>query len=267
MIDTSYNNNIQTLAGVQSGQLERLGSALAINKASDDPSGLEIANQLQLREDSLAQSLSNVNSGLAMSNIAQGGLKQQGSILNDIHTKVLQAMNGTTSEEGREAIANDIRKSLDQYDNIASGTKYNNIELLKAKGDTTDDISVVGEDGMVSMSKAETLSISDDLRGFLDDFVTNPDSRNGMLEALKNGMDQNAQLQSDFGSASNQLESSGRGMLTSQTEIAKSKATVLDIDYAEESSDFSKTNLMVQISMIVQSQSNAVQSRIVPLIS
>ncbi len=267
MIDTSYNNNIQTLTGVQAGQLERIGSALAINQASDDPSGLQIASELQLQEDSLSQSLSNVNSGIAMSNIAQSGLKQQGDILNDIHTKVLQASNGTTSQEGREAIANDIRKALDQYDQIANSTKYNSTELLKTAGDSTDDLSIVGEDSIVTMQKSDTVSISDDLRDFLDDFATDPDARNDMLNALKSGMDQNARYQSDYGSASNMLESSGRGMLSTQVETAKAKATILDIDYAKESADFNKTNLMSQISMIVQSQSNAIQSRTVPLIS
>ena len=266
-VSTSYNNNIQSLVGVQSNQLEKIGSALAINKASDDASGLAIATQLGLQKDSLSQSLSNMNSGIAMSNIAQSGLNQQSDILDKIHTETLKAMNGTTSQEGRESIADQIGKYLDQYDQIANSTNYNGTALLKTTGDATDDLSIVGEDTIIDMSKADTTSISDTLRSFLADFTTNPDSMKGMLESTKDGITQISKYQSDFGSAANAFESSGRNALSSQIETAKAQSTIMDIDYGQEVTDFNKTSLMTQISMIVQSQANAVQNRTVPLLS
>ncbi|MBD3842025.1 MAG: hypothetical protein IE909_09110, partial [Campylobacterales bacterium] len=134
-------------------------------------------------------------------------------------------------------------------------------------GDATDDLSIVGEENIINMQKADTTSISDELRSYMSDFATNPDSQKALLEAIDKGLTQLADYASEFGSASNSLESSARYTLTAETNTAAAKSTILDVDYAKESSDFSKTNLMSQIAMIVQTQSNAVQNRSVNLLS
>ncbi|MBD3843341.1 MAG: hypothetical protein IE909_15960, partial [Campylobacterales bacterium] len=124
-----YSNNIQGFVGVQSSSLERISSALAINKASDDASSLAIAASLGVQQSSLSQSLSNYNSGIAMSNIAQSGIAQQKSILEEIQTETLKSTNGTMSEADKTSISNNINKLLDQYEQIASSTNYNGEKL------------------------------------------------------------------------------------------------------------------------------------------
>lgn len=91
----AYNNNIQGFVGAQSSQLEKISSALAINKASDDASGLAIAAQLGLEKSSLAQSMENYTSGIAMSNIAQSGLNSQSELLTRMNDLALQADTAT----------------------------------------------------------------------------------------------------------------------------------------------------------------------------
>jgi len=263
-----YSSNIQSLSGVQSGLLEKISSAQNINKASDDPSGLLIADQLGVQKSSLAQSVQNYNSGIAMSSIAQSGISSQKDILENIRTETLKAMNGTTSDDGKEAIANQISKYIDQYEQIANSTGYNGQELLKTSGDSTsDDISIVGDKNIIDLQKADTTSISDTIKSFMSSFSTNKNSMDGLLDAVDNGIDKLNTFASDFGSASNALESSARDAISAETNMAKAQSTVADIDYTKEVSDFSKTNLMSQIALIVQSQANAVQSRSVPLLS
>jgi len=106
-IDSSY-VNAYDISGIQQNSIERLGSALAINKASDDPSGLAIGSSLGVEKSSLTQAIENMNSGIVMSNIAQSGLSSQQSILKDIHTQALKAMNGTMNEDDKNIIAQQI---------------------------------------------------------------------------------------------------------------------------------------------------------------
>lgn len=267
-IDSSYNTNIQSLSQVQAGQLEKLSSALAINKAADDASGLAIADQLGLQKSSLAQSVENMNSGIAMSNIAQSGISSQKDILQNIRTETLKAMNGTTSQEGREAIAQQIDRYIEQYEQIAQSTTYNGQELLKTSGDpSADDISIATDEAIIEMEKADTTSLSDTLRGFLSDFTTNPSSMTGLLDAVDDGIDQLASFASDFGSASNAMESMARSYISAETNMAAAKSTIMDIDYAKEVTDFNKTNLQTQIGYLMQTQANAAQAKNIALLS
>jgi flagellin len=208
-----------------------------------------------------------MNSGIAMSSIAQGGISSQKDILENIKTETLKAMNGTTSEEGKAAIADQISKYIEQYDKIAESTKYNGQELLKTKGDSTDDLSIATDSSIIEMSKADTASISDRLKSFMADFATNPDSMNDIIATVDNGIDQLASYASDFGSAMNSFASNARNSMTTEKEVATAQSTIMDIDYAKEVSNFSKTNLQSQIGLIMQTQANAVQSRNINLLS
>ena len=260
-------NNLNNLNVNQNNLLERISTGLAINKASDDASGLAIADQLGLDSSTLSQSVSNANSGVAMSNIAQDGIASQKELLENIKTETLKAMNGTTSQEGREAIATQINKYIEQYDQIAQSTNYNGQQLLKASGDATDDLSIVGDDSIVSIEKADTMSISDQLRSHMSDFATNPNSMSSILTTVDNGSSTLASFASDFGSASNSLESMARNYMSAQTNTESAKSTILDFDFASGIADFNKTNIQTQVGYLAQSQANAVQSRVVSLLS
>jgi len=265
-IDSSY-INAYNVNNVSASSIEKLSSGLAINKASDDASGLAIGDGLGVQKSSLAQSVENTISGVALSNIAQGGISNQQDILEEINTLTLQAMNGTTSAEGREAISQQIGKYIEQYDQIANSTTYNGEQLLKAAGDSSDDMSIVGQDAIVEISKADTTSISDSLKSFLNDFATDPNARTGMLDAVNQGMTQLASYASDYGSASNQLESMTRNYMTQETNTARAESIIMDIDYSKEVSNFSKSNLLTQIGYLMQTQANAHQQRNIALLS
>ena len=265
-VNSSY-TSLPGISDVQTSSLEKIGSALAINSASDDASGLAIADALGLQKTSLAQAVENMNSGIAMSTIAQDGISSQTDILENIRTETLKAMNGTTSQEGVDAIAEQISKYIDQYEQISNGTTYNDQTLLKTAGDESDDLSIVGDESIINMEKADTTSISDQLRTALSTFTNGRDDMANMLDVVDQGTTQLASFASDFASASNGMESTARYSISTEKEIALAQSTILDIDYSKEVSDFSKTNIMAQIGMVVQSQSNAVQSRNISLLS
>ena len=265
-IDSSY-TSLQSINNTQSTSLEKIASGLAINKASDDASGLSIATNLGVEKNSISQSIENMNSGIAMSNIAQSGISVQKDLLENIKTETLKAMNGTMNESDRDIIANQISKYIDAYDSISQSTTYNGNALLKTDGTSSDDISIIDNESTISMEKADTLSISDTLKSALNNFSTNPTSMKDMLNAVDGGLDKLASYASDFGSASNAMMSSARNSISTEKELASAQSTILEIDYSKEVSDFSKTNIMAQVGMIMQTQANAQQQRNIDLLS
>jgi flagellin len=267
-VNNNINNYVGDVNSASSSALERVAAGLAINKASDDASGLAIADQLRNQKSSMAQSIDNANSGIAMSNIAQGGMREQQEILKNIKTETLKAMNGTTSAEGREAIANQINKYIDQYEQIAEQTNYNGQQLLKTSGDpAVDDMSISGEEEIVSLQAADTTSISDNLRTFMADFATNPDSMKNLLTAVDDGISTLSSYEGDFGSASNALESMARNYMAAETSTANAESVLRDLDFSEGIANFNKTNLQSQAGYFVQSQANAVQANVLRLLA
>ena len=264
-IDTSSPYiNAYSVNGINS--IDKLSSGSAINKASNDPSGLTIADGLQIHERALSQSISNATTGIALANIAQSALNYQKEMLSEIKGLTVQASNGTLNNNDRQIIANQIDKMLQGFESISDSTSYNGEILLKTDGTPSDDLSIVGEDEIVSISKVDTESISASLRTFLGDFANNPASRENMLTALDQNIDDLASFASDFGSASNALESSIRNQLTQVTNTTNAKSTIADIDYGQEVSNFNKTNLLTQLGYLMQTQANAHTQRTIEIL-
>lgn len=260
-------NALTNLNSANSSVLEKISSGLAINKASDNASALAIADQLGAQRSTISQSIENVNSGIAMSNIAQGAISDQKSILENIKTETLKAMNGTTSATGKEAIANQINKYIEQFDQITNSTNYNGEQLLKTAGDSSDDISIVGDESIVSMEKVDTTSVSNKIKAFMADFATNPDSMRNLMNAVDTGIDTLSLQEGKFGSTTNALESMARNYMSAETNVANAQSSIMDFDFAKGISDFNKTNIQAQMGYLAQSQANAVQSRTVALLS
>ena len=135
------NTNVSSLTAQEAAQntsknittsLEKLSTGLRINKASDDASGLAIADKLRTQATSINQGIANGNSAVSLLQIADKSMAEQSNILDTVKSKLIQANADTTSADGREAIRKDISKLLEQLDNIAKQTNYNGKVLLQA---------------------------------------------------------------------------------------------------------------------------------------
>ncbi|WP_071628321.1 flagellin, partial [Poseidonibacter lekithochrous] len=232
---TNTNNNLQS-------SLEKLSSGLRINKASDDASGLSIADKLRTQASSIGQSISNGNSAVSLTQIADKAMAEQSNILDIVKTKLIQASTDTTSNEGRKAIGKDIDKLMDQLNNIAKQTNYNGTTLLQATSTSTDSAGkltfqmgetatdiIETKSGVTSntsgllvddIQSAVATGLSADFdataaRGFLDDIDTALNTLNGW--------------RADFGSTQNQLESAVRNQMTQQTNIKAAESVIRDV--------------------------------------
>ena len=71
---------------------------------------------------------------------------------------------------------------------------------------------------------------------------------------------------SDFGSTQNQLEAAIRNMMTTKTNIKAAESQIRDVDYADESANFNKQNIIAQAGTYAMSQANAIQQNVLRLL-
>jgi flagellin len=128
----SLNLQIQNrVTGINiSKSIEKLGSGYQLNSAADNAANSSIANDLRTQANSYSQDVKNVNDVLGMARIADKAMEEQMKILNLVKTKTIQAAQDSQSIKSRNAIQSDIRRLLEELDNIASSTSFNNKKLL-----------------------------------------------------------------------------------------------------------------------------------------
>ena len=66
----------------------------------------------------------------------------------------------------------------------------------------------------------------------------------------------------DIGSTQNQVESAVRNLMTQATNVKAAESIIRDVDYAQESANFNKQNIIAQAGSYAISQANAVQQNV-----
>jgi len=272
--EANANTNVQL-----SSALEKLSSGLRINKASDDASGLSIADKLRTQASSIGQGISNANSAVSLTQIADKAMGEESNLIDILKTKLLQAATATTSTAGHDAIAKDVTKLLDQINNIATQTNYNGIQLLQ-NGSAVGGSTTTGLNFQVGETSSDTISSGGGVRAnvsglgltalhtFASAGGANLSAANAsaQLDELDTALNRLNTWRADFGSTQNQLESATRNMMTQQTNIKAAESVIRDVDYAGESANFNKQNIISQAGTYAMSQANSVQQNVLRLL-
>ncbi|MFX4281429.1 flagellin [Aliarcobacter butzleri] len=277
-----------------SSSLEKLSSGLKINKAADDASGLAIADKLRTQTTSINQGISNGNSAVALLQIADKSMAEQSTILDTIKSKLIQANTATTSDDGRTAIAKDVTKLLEQLNNIAEQTNYNGTNLLQkvrtsstltgVRSASTGLTFQIGE-GTADLIKTKTIQAN--VQGYkLTTLATAV--KNGAAvtagasagvtarfsraeasagqKAIDAAITQLNGYRGDIGSTQNQVESAIRNLTTQATNIKNAESVIRDVDYAQESANYNKLNIIAQAGSYAISQANSTQQNVLRLL-
>ena len=110
--------------------LLRLSTGLRILSASDDASGLFIANQLAVVSAGLEQGNRNIQFAISALQIAEGGVSQIFDKLKAMYQKAVSAANDINDPNARAALQKDIENLRDAILKIAQDTEYNGTRLL-----------------------------------------------------------------------------------------------------------------------------------------
>ena len=257
-----------------SSSLEKLSSGLKINKASDDASGLAIADKLRTQATSINQAVDNGNSAVSLLQIADKSMSEQSTILDTIKAKLIQANTDTTSSDGREAIRKDITKLLTQLDNIADQTNYNGTTLLQASASSSAVSSgltfQVGEKSTNTITNGGIQSNTSGLAMTSLAALTSGTLTQTVAAAQQTIVDSAITklngYRGDIGSTQNQVESAVRNLMTQSTNVTAAESIIRDVDYAEESANFNKQNIISQAGSYAISQANTVQQNVLKLL-
>ena len=146
-------------------------------------------------------------------------------------------------------------------------TVTNNVSANRAAG-TGDQNPLLGQLNVHTNSTVSLLtggSLMSELKD-LDSGQLTAAKANQFMSTVDEAMSQLNANRSDFGSTQNQLESSIRNMQTTQTNLKAAESVIRDVDYASESANFNKQNIIAQAGTYAMSQANAMQQNVMRLL-
>jgi flagellin len=126
---TAQNNAVNSRRDMETA-MERLSSGLRINSAKDDAAGMAISNRLESQIRGMTKAVQNANDAISLAQTAEGAQQEIEEMLQRIRELAVQSTNSSNTAVDRESLDSEVQQLLEEIDQIAATTKFNNQKLL-----------------------------------------------------------------------------------------------------------------------------------------
>jgi flagellin len=255
-----------------SKSLERLSTGLRINRASDDAAGLSVSEQLTSQVNGLQMGSRNIQDGTALLNIAEGALNEVESSIQRMRELSIQAANDTLTSVERSYIDIEITALTTEIDRIVSGTQYNSQNLLNGTapwGTAPGGVLHIGPNNVAAadsityqINPMNTASLG--LTGLT---VATQANATTSIDTLDVALRSVNALRADLGAMTNRLEHALNNQENQATNMQAAESVIRDSDFAYETTQFTRNQILSQSSTAMLSQANSVPQSVLKLLS
>ena len=283
VVNTNVNASIAQNALVKNERsmntaMERLSTGLRINAASDDAAGLAIASRMTSQIKGLETGIKNANDAISMISVADGALVEVTNMLQRMRELALQASNGTTTSADRDYLSAEYVNLLTEIDRIAENTQWNGSSVLNhttsasstfkyqvgANGGQTIAVNFGDMTNSASGSFASlTLSAANLVAGTTASALTKGVSAITFIDSAITSV--NTQ-RATFGAAVNQLTYAVDNLASVAVNAEASRSRILDTDYASETSELARTQIIQQAGTAMLAQANQLPQTVLSLL-
>lgn len=275
---------------------QRLSSGLRINRAKDDAAGMQVSNNLTTQLDGLTQGNRNAQDGLAFAQTIEGALDEVTNMLQRIRTLAVQASNGTMSDQDRNSLQVEVTQLADEITRISNDTTFAGADVLNGNASISrfqvgaDPSSIIEMDlrdgtdidGIVKMlfrynggkttfpnpmvtdpanpgghnkdlSYADIFKNNQNKPGIRVDKASAAQATLAGIDGLINAIDRK---RAELGAMQNRLEATVRNQESVKENVASSRATIRDTDFAEETANLTQQQIIQQATATILTQAN-----------
>jgi flagellin len=236
---------------------ERLSSGLRINSAADDAAGLQISQRLTSQIDGIGQAVRNANDGISLSQTAEGALGETTNGLQRIRQLAIQSQNGINSAADRNAINGEVSALKNEISRIATDTQYNGQDLFDGAYSARFLVGAnSGQNISVNLSAGSiaTAGFSATGLGLAALSVSTAASASAAVATIDAALSAIGEVRADLGSVENRFQSSIRNLSNVNENLSSARSRILDTDFAAETANLTKNQILQQASIAVLSQ-------------
>jgi len=266
-------NNMQSL----STTMARLSSGLRINSAKDDAAGLAIANRMNTQVRGMSVAIRNANDGISLAQVAEGGLSQMTETLQRMRELAVQAIN-TTNTTGTGGDLDKLNQEYTQLANelarMSGAVQFNGQQILAGNTDFTFQVGAnsAAENRITIASADISLSGVADFTAVVGggtssalDTSTNLNN-SARVEALDKAIAAIDERRARLGAVQSRFENTIAFLRTAVENQAAARGRIMDADFAAETANLSRTQILQQAGTAMIAQANQLPQNVLRLL-
>ena len=272
-INTNYGGIFAAKASGQSQGLvdtamERLSTGKRINNAGDDAAGQAIATRLTAEIQGLSMASRNAADAQSMVDTAEGAMQEVHTILLRMRELAVQSANGTLTDADRDHTDAEFQQLEAEITRISDNTKWAGKGLI---------------DGSLSTGSAVTFHIGEGANQTIDVTIKNFAATAPAISSVGQAVSTAAKAQlsiarldtaianvsserGKLGAVSNRLTSTMTNLDQISMNLSASKGRIEDADFAAETGNLAKGQILQQAATAMLAQANASKQQVLTLI-
>ena len=268
--------------------MERLSTGQRINSASDDAAGLAIGSRMTSQIRGLETGIRNAADAISMISTADGALIEVTNMLQRMRELALQASNGTTTEADRNYLNAEYQNLVSEIERIAVNTQWNGRAILDGSANATGDSTVafqvganggqtiavnfgnISQDSGSGATVFETFETSGTMTAgaFISAQTTASaiTTATSAVTAIDSAITAVNSQRATFGAAMNQLTYAVDNLSIVRVNAEASRSRIMDADYAVETSELARTQIIAQAGTAMLAQANQLPQTVLSLL-
>ena len=261
--------NLRTTRNALDRNFERLSSGLRINHAGDDAAGLAISETLRAKTRGLSQAERNAHDGISVIQIAEGALAEVGNILIRMRELGVQAASDTVGQNERHVIDIEFQLLMEEINRISNTTEYNNVPLLNGSAMGFDIQVGTGNNpaiDRVRLFDSHSADINTVALGLNLASLGDKANAQNSLTSIDTALSSVTAIRAQFGALQNRLQSTINNIVVNKENLITATSRIRDMDMAEEITEMTKNQILMQSGVSVLAQSNSTAKAVLGLL-
>ena len=257
-------NSAQLLMGssqMLSQSLARLSSGSKITSPADDSAGLAVSMKLTAQMSRIDGATNNVGNAISFNQTQDGYLQKVSDALNRMSELALLAQDVTKSDSDR-GLYNQEFHTLATYINDVASKDLNGVSLFNGN---TLNVTVDSDANTFAMKGIDLTSNT--YHSMLADSVTSTTLATQGLTDIKAAINQLAADRASIGSNIESLTYYNDQLGTLKNNLSAANSRIMDVDVAQESTNYAKYNILVQTGTAMLAQANAMPQTVLKLLA
>ena len=258
--------NLNTSSASLATSMQRLSSGLRVNSAKDDSAGLAIAERMNAQVKGMNVAIRNANDAISLSQTAEGALGKVGDSLQRMRELAVQSANASNSTSDRSNLNAEYQELAKEVTRVLTGTTFNGTDLLStaatltfqvgANNVTTDQIDIATGD--LTAGAGITAVVAGD--------ITTDTNALSAMDDLDDAIDEITTARAGFGAAQNRFDSVISNLQVAAENTAASRGRIMDADFAMETSNLSRGQILQQAGTAMVAQANQLPQGVLSLL-
>ena len=264
-------NSMKTNARAMETSMERLSTGKRINSASDDAAGLGIDTRMTSQIRGLQQAARGANDGIALLQTADGAAAEISNMFQRMRELAVQAQSGTLAADDLTNLNQEFAALANEIDRVATDTTFNNKAIIggaagaikiSVGADETDVITFTTKSLELNTTAVYTIDLDDMMTASTGDDAETA----GVIGHLDDAIKGIAAERASYGATINRLEYAVDTLNATILNTQAARSQIVDADYAAETTELARTQIISQASTAMLSQANQAAQSVLGLL-